>query len=362
MPLHYIRKKTSAFICMIAASIPILFLLGNPVLSLADGDRRSFTFSIIGDVPPSHTDLKQLNNLIDGLNNNQSSFTVHVGDLFDQGYCEKEHFINIRESLNRIEQALIYVPGDNEWIDCQNLDWKPSIFYKIRAHIFSFLDIRWDTPLEGRRPYVAIKRIRNIFYADEYSLGRNKLKLERQSKQKEYSEYKENQRWLYNGVMFVTVNVTGRINNYYTDRDEHLKRTKANIAWINESFRFATDANVAGIAFFMHELSIEAINEEVLEKSKLYYTPAYQSIIDAFNDASLQFKKAVLIVTHAHSHTGFSFDKPFNISNKAILNMNRITAFNSDEVHIVEVLVDPNNPEPFTARALIVEQNRHNLK
>ncbi len=81
----------------------------------------AYTFGVIGDLPYSKAQLKDLPGWIATINAARPDFTVHVGDTKEGGdECTKGHYREIRDAFDTFDPALIFTPGDNDWADCHS--------------------------------------------------------------------------------------------------------------------------------------------------------------------------------------------------------------------------------------------------
>ena len=130
------------------------------------------------------------------------------------------------EIFARFERPLIFVPGDNEWVDCKlpgKGDWEP----------FERLE-------KLRRDLVPVGR----------SLGRNPMPLLQQD-----GTYRENARWIRGDVVFVTLHMPGGNNGVYPDRyafDEFERRNAANLVWLGEAYEMVRRENAKGLVVLFH--------------------------------------------------------------------------------------------------------------
>ncbi len=181
-----------------------------PVLGFA----QSFTFAAIGDVP--YGPHEEFAALVDKINAQSLAFTIHVGDIKSGStVCSDETFLSVRQLFDRFDRALIYTPGDNEWTDCHRLN-----------------NGRYD-PLER------LEKIRQLFFASNESLGKQRLPLQMQSSQKSFTPFVENRRWSQGNVRFATLHLVGSNNNLQPglpSTSEFAAREHANIAWLKETF------------------------------------------------------------------------------------------------------------------------------
>ena len=175
---------------------------------------QSFTFAAIGDVP--YGPHEEFAALVDKINTQSLAFTIHVGDIKSGStVCSDETFTSVRQLFDRFDRALIYTPGDNEWTDCHRVN-----------------NGRYD-PLER------LEKIRQLFFASNESLGKQRLPLQTQSSQKSFTPFVENRRWSQGKVRFATLHLVGSNNNLQPglpSSSEFAAREHANIAWLRETF------------------------------------------------------------------------------------------------------------------------------
>ena len=131
------------------------------------------------------------------------------------------------------------MPGDNEWTDCH------------RTNNGSYNSLE------------RLNAIRKGLFNTAESFGKRKLTLDHQGPLG--GVYAENTRWVYNGVVFVGLNVPGSNNDKVnpgaceaanTTRGQHecdannlefVMRDAANIAWLRRSFQLARQIGAPGI-------------------------------------------------------------------------------------------------------------------
>ncbi len=197
--MHKISIKTNTYISIAAVLLCIVY----------GSARADFTFAAFGDTPYTEDEEARFPSMIVEINREKLAFVIHVGD-FKSGWsaCTDTLFELRRDQFSWFQHPLIYTPGDNEWTDC----WRPS--FASRA---------------TRDPLERLQKLRSLFFADDYSLGREKRLLARQS-----AAYPENARWEHDGVVFATLNVPG--GNNLRMPEEFAARGKANDAWVTAAF------------------------------------------------------------------------------------------------------------------------------
>lgn len=234
--------------------------------------RADFTFAAFGDTPYTEDEEARFPSMIVEMNREKLAFVIHVGD-FKSGWsaCTDTLFTLRRDQFAWFHHALIYTPGDNEWTDC----WRPS--FAARA---------------TRDPLERLQKLRSLFFADNYSLGREKRLLTRQS-----ASHPENARWEHEGVAFATLNVPG--GNNVRMPEESAARTKANEAWVTTTFAEARTR--------AHRAVVLVMQANPFGGDGRVGSP-YASLMHTVTLESLNFNGEVLLI-HGDSHR-YRMDQP----------------------------------------------------
>lgn len=261
------------------------------------------------------------------------AFVVHDGDLggSDAIGCTDEQFEERLALFQSSVHPLIYTPGDNEWTDCH---------------------------ARGFDPVERLNRLRGMFFADEFSLGQQRIQLVRQSDGASHASYRENARWTMGAIAFLTVNVPGSNNNLGRTPemdDEWAERLAADLDWLNQGFVGASQAGSRGVVvIWQGNPRFERQPDE---------NAAYAPLLEALEDHAVAFDRPVLLV-HGDTHY-FRVDKPLPIGGppgRVTRGRNRIDNFTRVETFgepdWLSVLVDYADPNLFVVRQRIVEQNR----
>ena len=141
----------------------------------AEGEEGApeFEIGLIGDIPYTAEEERKTEVLFSEMDSESLAFVVHVGDIKSgSSPCTDELFFRERERFESSAHPLFYVPGDNEWTDCART---------------------------GYDPLERLKRLREIFFRGDESLGEEKIPLTRQGT-RQGTDYPENVRWSYGGV------------------------------------------------------------------------------------------------------------------------------------------------------------------
>ena len=279
-----------------------------------------FSFAVFGDGPYYPHENGRARRVFDALNARPLAFVIHVGDIMWQR-CTDAAYGARRELIETIRHAVVYTPGDNEWLDC--------------------VDIRAEDPLDR------LASLRSTFYSPaDRSLGETPLRLESQSTDPAHAEFVENARWSHGGVSFVTIHVVGSANGRRpfpgrTSRhdEEVARRTQAAVDWLYDSFRAAIAADAAAVVVALHANPTYA-------PSAAEHVP-YAPIEDALVELAIEFGKPILVI-HGDEHR-YTLDHPFRdpITGAPIPNLQRLETFGSPHIGWVDVVVDTTLAEPF---------------
>ncbi len=287
---------------------------------------RPFDFALIGDVPYNAEQTTNLfPNMMRELNAATLEFVVHDGDIKSGDTpCSDEIFEARRKDFANSAHPFIYVFGDNEWTDCARAT-------------------------NGFDPVERLQKLRDVFCADEQSLGKRRLPLARQSNDPRHAKFRENVRWEMGGATFVGLNVPGSINNF--GKPEFAERNAANLAWLQESFAFAKLENARALMIIIQANPFP----ELGSTNRMH--AGFRPLMELLERETVAFGKPVVLV-HGDSHN-FRIDKPLYgaKSKRRIENFTRVETFGNPDVHWLRVTVEPGNPEVFTFRQQLVLSN-----
>jgi hypothetical protein len=268
----------------------------------APATAAQFAFAAFGDVPYTPVEELQLVSMIAEMNREPLAFVMHVGD-FKGGHveCTDELFLQRREWFGLSHHPFVFIPGDNEWVDCRRAYWA------------------------RRDPVERLGKLREIFFANDVTLGQRVLKVERQTRR----GYPEHLRWTIQDVLFATLNVPGHHNNVSMPQ-ESAPRTAALLDWMREAFSLARARN--------HRAVVLGVQANLWSGSA-----AYRPIVAALAEEAQRYNGAVLVV-HGDTHW-YRFDQPLvdPASGKRIENVTRLEVHGSPFVNWVHVTVSVEN-------------------
>lgn len=259
-----------------------ILLAGLLALPLAAQPLR---FALFGDTPYSRWEREQLPAMLAEMARQGAAFAVHVGDIKGGGQpCSDALYEDVRGVFRAAPLPLVYVPGDNEWTDCHR-----------RSN-------------GSHDPLERLDRLRALFLAGESSLGQRPLRLERQSRDPAHAAYRENQRWTWGRLLFVTLNVPGSHNHYHGvhgrggPTPEFQARTAANRAWLAQAFALARQQQRAGVVIVIHG------NPGLEAASAGRPRPGYRELVTQLQQETRSYPGQVLLV-HGDTH-GYQLNQP----------------------------------------------------
>jgi hypothetical protein len=288
----------------------------------------SYEIGLIGDMPYGDAGRQQFPRVIDEINGAHLAFTTFDGDIKNGSErCDQGVYDLAAKNFAAFQDPLVYVPGDNEWTDCD------------RASAGSY------------NPNDRLALVRTMFAATPQSLGQHTIGLQRQS-----VSYPENVRWNYGPVAYVGLNVPGSDNNAPQfdatgkqidgDATEYAARNAANLAWLDDSFAKATAEHAKAVMVVL-QADMWATGD-----STAHFADTKRELARL----AIKFPGQVVLV-NGDSHF-LQIDKPLkDAAGNTIENFTRVQTFGSDQNHWVSATVDPRDPQVFSFQQHIVAAN-----
>jgi hypothetical protein len=295
--------------------LPLLLALSA---GLAQAD--TWRIALIGDTPYNDFERREFPLMLQAINAEHVDLVVHAGDFkHSRDACSDELFADRQRLFDASAAPFIYVPGDNEWSDCNRL---------IAGH---------HDPLER------LAALRRIFMAGDESLGQRRLTVQRQT-----GEYREHQRWQLGPVLFASLNMPGGNNNYRLDGrpgKEAEMRMPQVLAWLRESFALARQENLRGIVIVMQA------NPALKRFRSGVGHGGYRALLEALREETLNFRGEVLLV-HGDTHWQ-RIDQPLHhpVSGKKLANFTRVETFGYPYMGWVTAFIDTQSPRLFRFEA-----------
>ncbi len=285
---------------------------GDEALSQSEGEGREhgrgperYTIALFGDMPYNALGKAQYPNLLADINASNVAFSVFDGDMKagGDGACSDDNlYTPSLNFFNTLERPLVWVPGDNDWTDC----WG-----------------RYGAGTGGFDPLERLDHERALFTSTDFSLGKRKLRLTRESREGgAYAIYRENVFWTFGPVVYLGLNVQGSNDNFpyagvdgetrsdaeiARQRAEEVARKAAALHWLDEGFAFAKKTRAKGI-MIIWQADPNFNNEQHQADTRSW--DAYPDYVNALRDQSLAFPGQVALV-HGDSHY-FKVDQPIS--------------------------------------------------
>jgi hypothetical protein len=296
-----------------------LFLAGCATLLPYTG-AEDVTFALMGDTPYNDAEVRALDALIDDMNARDLAFVVHVGDITPgRGPCSDTWLEARRRQFQRLRHPFILLPGDNDWVDCHR---------------------------SGFDPLERLDKMRQLFHSGDESLGDRTLRLDRQSSDPRYAEYREHVRWIAGNVVFIGLNVQGSNNNLGRTPamdQEYARRIAAVLAWLDESMALAAQRGLSGAVI----LAQADPDFEGRTRRRPGAADGFEAFREALRAHALRFGRPVLFV-HGDSHF-YQQDRPLGdpATGKPIANFVRVTVPGSPQVRWLRAGISRGRGELF---------------
>ena len=361
-PLVTGEHHDSLFEIHLSSALGLLACLSLASISntSAQAQDRIFQFGLIGDMPYTQCRnnnisacLRRLTRLTSPLSSMLATRKMIPGvtiqtQALDCSPALDENYKTIYDSFQSIRHPFILTPGDNDWADC-HLVREPKV-----------------DPLER------LAKVRAMFYPDGRSLGQRTIPVESQSKDAQFTKYRENLRWTIGGVTFATLHIVGSNDNFGRTPEmdaEQPERKAANIAWMRAAFAAAKADGSRGLVL-MTQANPGFENYWPPAAKSRYFSPfvprgqpvpsypaAFDDYIAALAEELESYDKPVAYL-HGDTHL-FRIDKPLysKKTNRAFENFTRVETFGDPDTHWVRVTVDPSDPQLFRFNAEIIPEN-----
>ncbi|MBB3224310.1 hypothetical protein [Pseudoduganella umbonata] len=211
---------------------PAFLLLAATLLAAvaqaAPPDAEPFDIAIVGHTFPDELGDADLKRTIARVDREKPAFVIAVGIKSADEPCSDKLYLQRKALLNKSDHPLVLVLTGDDWTGCRNSAGRSNAIERLN-------------------------RIREIYYDGQEALGRRDLDLNRQSTITKFRSYAENAYWEMHGVLFATINLPARNNNYLLEagrNSEYEDRLVANRAWLQRLFGMAKRRRLAGLVLF----------------------------------------------------------------------------------------------------------------
>jgi len=275
-------------------------------------------FVVLGDMPYGSGEEidNTYRNLITKINKEGADFVVHIGDIKNGStLCSDEAYARQKAFFSWFVAPLIYTPGDNEWTDCHRKN------------------------NGGYDPLERLKKLRQIFFDSTY-FDRNAL-LELQSQGRvdaEFSDFVENQIWVFSKTLFLSIHVVGSNNNMDSGTPageyEFLHRERANTRWIRQAFELLRSDEIRDLVVLFHG---DPFVDWIVPKPSLMYSGFSQTIGTVLFGMMNQTDKNVMVI-NGDTHK-YRWDQPFYVNGAIRSNVSRLVVPGARDMRAVKISI-----------------------
>lgn len=281
----------------------------------AQAQGKTWTFGLIGDVPYSDRERAELPKLLAAMAAQDVDLIAHIGDLkSSKQRCDDALFLDRFDLFNAVPSPFIFVPGDNEWLDCNRASGG-----------------NYD-------PQERLAALRHLFFAEPRSLGQKTIPFRRQK-----GDYVEHTRFRLGPVLFITLNVPGNNNNNGPWRKftpEFMARNPLVLEWMRDSFKQARRAKFRGVVVLMQG------NPHFDHYARGMPYGGYRALLDALREETQRFPGEVVLV-HGDTHRN-RIDKPlYDRLGGKLENFTRVETFGYPSMGWTQGIIDPAHPKLF---------------
>ena len=222
------RYQDRAGKALLAAFMLTIGCLSGAAIAADQPETSGFSFGVIGHPFRSTSDEVAVRTAISQTDDENLAFVVTNGIKSEKEPCSDKLYQERKALLNSAKNGMIVSPSASDWVACKNESGRSTSFERLN-------------------------RLRELFFADDFSLGETRIPLNRQSTSPKFRAYVENARWEIGNVTFATVNLPAR-NNHYTSEggrnSEFEDRLIANKEWLQRILNIAEQNKSDGIVLF----------------------------------------------------------------------------------------------------------------
>lgn len=356
-----IKTQTSKYVSIaLAASLAVASALFFSSQAQATTYAHKYSIALIGDMPYDAKGAEQAPRVISDINgNSRVQLALFDGDTMSGkgDKCTDDAYTRVKQTFfDKFSKPIFYSVGDNEWVDC-------------------------DRAVKGAfDPLNRLALVRSTYFQNAdgsyIQLGTGAL---RGVNVLHDANFPEMQIFTYKGITYILPHVPGSANNsavatptFKTYNDtakdgddaEYKARDAANVAWINKGFATAkTEGSVGVIVVEQANMDWEGYARDAAAPNN-ENTAAYANVKQALLTNALAFKKPVLL-QNGDDHW-YQVDMPMNETagklvekdkGDLVANFTRVQTFGSGFNHWVELIIDPRDPNLWTFKVHLIQQN-----
>lgn len=204
--------------------LPLAMLLIATTCAAAD----DFSIAVIGPSSGTLHDDSALRQAINETDEENVAFVVVNGIKSMQESCSDSVYLDRKILFDAAKNGLIVSLAGTDWTECKTTGGKSSSVERLN-------------------------RLRELFFAEDFSFGASKIPLVRQSAAAKFRRYAENARWEVGPVLFATINLPSDNNHYLSAggrNSEFEDRYVANINWLQRLVSYTTAHKLDALVLF----------------------------------------------------------------------------------------------------------------
>ena len=211
----------------IAASLAVFcWLLAaiSPAYAAAD----EFSIGIIAPSLTAASDDSALRQAISETDDDNLAFVVVNGIKSAEENCSDNLYLERKILFDGAKNGLIVSLAGADWTGCRNVTGRSAAIERLN-------------------------RLRELFFAEDFSFGASKLPMSRQSNAAKFRGYAENARWEFGPVLFATVNLPADNNHFLLAagrNNEFEDRSIANREWLQRLVTIAARRKLLALVLF----------------------------------------------------------------------------------------------------------------
>ena len=209
----------------VSFGLSIIYLLMTISLCAAADE---FSIAIIAPPPQAANEESTLQQAISETDNEDIAFVVVNGIKAAQEPCSDALYVDRKILFDSAKNGLIVSLAGSDWTQCKTTSGRSASIERLN-------------------------RLRELFFADDFSFGTSKIPLIRQSAMAKFRSYAENSRWQIGSVLFATVNLPDNNNHYLAAggrNNEFEDRAVANQHWLQQLVSYARTRKLEALVLF----------------------------------------------------------------------------------------------------------------
>ena len=202
--------------------------IGLLLIASACAAADDFSIAIIAPSLKTSNDDSALRQSINETDEENLAFVVVNGIKSAQEVCSDRVYLDRKIVFDAAKNGLIVSLAGSDWTQCKNSAGRSDSSERLN-------------------------RLRELFFAEDFSFGATKIPLVRQSTVPKFRSYAENARWEFGPILFATINLPHDNNHYLSAggrNNEFEDRSVANLNWLRRLVSHASTHKLDALVLF----------------------------------------------------------------------------------------------------------------